>query len=478
MTEQRETERDAARVGRRGLIAGAAALATALLMKETAQPAAAVGPYTGGTGGTALIIGANPNAGGTANTSDEPTFLLRDSGTTLGTNLLGTYTGAGLLALGQDNGDGIVGIAGDFDANGVTGNTDTGYGVYGVADAGDAVHGDSGTGVGVYGSSDSGPGVYATSDTYLSLLVEGGASYPTAEIVSFGPAPSLLAISPFSIGAFAAGAAGGIVGTNQFAFIARAGANKPNILTPPAGPGVSGYSSNDQAGVYGTSVGGSGIMGGTESAVLGTAGVFGYSTVTNGTAVLGQVYGTPTGAAAVAGSAPAGNFAGFFTGDVVVTGSLISGGAMRNAITHTDGSSRTIYAEEAPDAWLTDYGQAKLVGGKADVKLDPDFAAIVKTDTYLVLLTPEGDSSGLYVTNKTPQGFSVRESKGGASSLVFTYRIAVKRSDIQATRLAKTTATQRAALLTAPTLPPKRTAPTAVSLAPRTHTVRAKRRKP
>ena len=50
---------------RRGLIAGAAAVAAGLALGRTAQPVAAV---TGGTNGTALILGANNLTGNTPNT--------------------------------------------------------------------------------------------------------------------------------------------------------------------------------------------------------------------------------------------------------------------------------------------------------------------------------------------------------------------------------------------------------------------------
>jgi hypothetical protein len=40
-----------------------------------------------------------------------------------------------------------------------------------------------------------------------------------------------------------------------------------------------------------------------------------------------------------------------------------------------------------------------------------------------VFLTPDGNSHGLYVTQKTPAGFVVRENDNGRSTLDFEYRI-------------------------------------------------------
>jgi hypothetical protein len=45
---------------------------------------------------------------------------------------------------------------------------------------------------------------------------------------------------------------------------------------------------------------------------------------------------------------------------------------------------------------------------------------------YMVTITPEGDSRGLYVTAKTSIGFEVHENQGGKSTLAFSYRIVGK----------------------------------------------------
>jgi hypothetical protein len=53
-----------------------------------------------------------------------------------------------------------------------------------------------------------------------------------------------------------------------------------------------------------------------------------------------------------------------------------------------------------------------------------------------VFLTPDGDSNVLYVTQKSPAGFLVCESRGGRSTLSFDYRIIAKPVDDDAQRLA------------------------------------------
>jgi hypothetical protein len=68
-------------------------------------------------------------------------------------------------------------------------------------------------------------------------------------------------------------------------------------------------------------------------------------------------------------------------------------------------------------------GEGRLVNGAARVQLDPAFAgAIAQQPNYLVFITPEGDTRGLYVTGKSLTGFEVRESQGGRATVDFSYR--------------------------------------------------------
>ena len=64
-----------------------------------------------------------------------------------------------------------------------------------------------------------------------------------------------------------------------------------------------------------------------------------------------------------------------------------------------------------------------------------DFAGVMHSDSYHVFLTPQGDSKGLFVANKTPNGFSVHEQQGGTSSIAFDYRVVAKRKDIAGPRM-------------------------------------------
>jgi len=131
------------------------------------------------------------------------------------------------------------------------------------------------------------------------------------------------------------------------------------------------------------------------------------------------------------------SFAGYFEGNVVISGSLVGGGAKSAAVRHPDGSHRLLYSMESPECWFEDFGKGKLVRGRARVKLDRDFAAVVRTNNYYVFVTAEGDSKGLYIGSKNQSGFEVREQQNGNSSVRFSYRIVAKRKDIPGPRLPK-----------------------------------------
>src|SRR5262249_52375968 len=166
------------------------------------------------------------------------------------------------------------------------------------------------------------------------------------------------------------------------------------------------------------------------------AGVYGQST--NGTmGVLGVVDPTASSGAGVAGVGSPNVPAGYFEGNIIVTGQIFAG--IKDAIVpFADGSQRVLHCMESPEHWFEDFGTAKLKRGRTVVKLDADFAKVIKRGDYHVFLTPKGDCRGLCVRRQGGASFEVRELQGGTSSIAFSYRIVGKRKDIKRhTRFAK-----------------------------------------
>ncbi len=215
-------------------------------------------------------------------------------------------------------------------------------------------------------------------------------------------------------------------------------------------PGVIGFSANND-GMQGKSFNGSGVSGRsasfTSSGVTGVAGIEGpppgmgitaaagvLGTASDALGVIGTsnarigVYGFSTANAGVVGES-VNSFAGFFAGNVMVTGALTAG-VKNAAVKFPDGSQRVLHCMESPEHWFEDFGAAKLARGRATVKLDADFAKVIKRGDYHVFLTPRGDCRGLYVRSQGGASFEVRELGGGKSSVAFSYRIVGRRKDI------------------------------------------------
>jgi hypothetical protein len=85
---------------------------------------------------------------------------------------------------------------------------------------------------------------------------------------------------------------------------------------------------------------------------------------------------------------------------------------------------------------MEDTGEARLVDGRAYVRIDAALANVIDSGAeFSVFITPEGDSRGLYVTQKSPSGFAVRENQFGRSTLAFAYRIVAKPYADESSRL-------------------------------------------
>jgi hypothetical protein len=206
-------------------------------------------------------------------------------------------------------------------------------------------------------------------------------------------------------------------------------------------------------GVEGVATTGSGVAGfSTSGAGLFSQGNYGLLTFSSGTAIYADNTGS-TGTAIIAVS----NGGDLYTGTNAVTdqellsiddsgneilaGTLTLSGQPVIRTTTSVGKSIVAYSARTSSPTLEDFGSAQLVNGQAYVPLESTFATTIDSRTrYMVFLSPQGDSRGLYVTQISGRGFAVRESNAGHSTLAFDYRIIAKPFDSNAARLAPTTA--------------------------------------
>jgi hypothetical protein len=356
---------------------------------------------------------------------------------------------------------GIVGIsnAGGAEFNaapaGVVGTSDQHHGVRGTSSISSGVVGISGGSSPIPlhdpNSSANPPpaGVFGT--TVGAVAVAGVASNSSGVIGQSGAPPSQYYQSTAGVIGAARDAAGVFGVSDSVAGVIGISKHATGVIGGGGGFGVHGDSdisagvrgdSNSYFGVVGYSRSSSGVMGfavqqgpdfrspvagvfGTSSAsagVFGTSsnqpGVVGYSTSSVG--VYGETAGTSAG----------GGWAGYFKGDLYISGQII-GGNKSAIVPFSDGSHRLMQCMESPEHWFEDFGAARLKRGQAVVNLDADFANTIRAGDYRVFLTPEGDCCGLYVKRKRGDGFEVRELQGGTSNVAFSFRVIGRRRDIK-----------------------------------------------
>lgn len=121
-------------------------------------------------------------------------------------------------------------------------------------------------------------------------------------------------------------------------------------------------------------------------------------------------------------------YAGYFAGDVTITGNLMTSEPKPAQIERPNGlPPLLLFAREAPESRFEDFSTVTLVGGRATVTLDPIFreATEVSKD-YHVFLTPQDGSAQVAVQTRRPDSFTII---GSADGVVAYNIVAVRRGD-------------------------------------------------
>ena len=112
------------------------------------------------------------------------------------------------------------------------------------------------------------------------------------------------------------------------------------------------------------------------------------------------------------------------SGNMILRGTLTQNGTPLSVSQTASGSRVLTYSPQQTLPTIEDFGSAELINGQAYVRIESVFAATMDhSRVYMVFITPGGDSRGLYVTQKSPSGFFIRENQNGHSTLAFDYRI-------------------------------------------------------
>jgi hypothetical protein len=293
---------------------------------------------------------------------------------TLGVTQSGSYYAIQATSKAGDTISGVSATGGGVSGNGGT------FGVKGVAFYNPGVLGESTTGAGVFGSSTDGYGVQASSSKTYAIEADG----VTGGLIdsSAGDGLDVHESATGSIGRAA------IYGDDEGA---------------AGGYGVDGESKKGNAGRFIND------SGNTDDALI----VYGGTKAYSGSQILS------------AASSDLGAYMSFNdSGDLTVTGQVTALGLCASGCAAKRVAS---YAPHESEPTIEDVGKARLVAGTALVPLDPAFRNVMDQQAdYSVLVTPEGDSNGVFVARRTALAFVVQENRGGRSSITFSYRIVAK----------------------------------------------------
>lgn len=111
---------------------------------------------------------------------------------------------------------------------------------------------------------------------------------------------------------------------------------------------------------------------------------------------------------------------------------IIGNGTNSTLIMDTSGTPRIMFSPEAPEILFQDFGMGRLSNGVARITIDPVLknSLFVDSDHPLkVFVTLEGDCNGIYITDKSINGFTVKELQNGTSDVSFSWQIVANRAD-------------------------------------------------
>jgi hypothetical protein len=304
---------------------------------------------------------------------------------------------------------------------GVAGTSSSGVGLSGISKSGHGVNGVSASSFGVVGittlnassGSNARAGVYGEDlSTNKGIYNSGVAGISKYGIGDLGETYNGVAVEGLQI------EGGGFLAVPKYDNIGVYG-------DAYEGPGVYGYAHGSSLDSYGV---------GAESDYAGRSALTGFAEGDGGNGVLGYA---PADGTVFIGTGPDGDVASIDGhGNEILAGGLTTFGSPLVRTRGSSGSDVMTFGERSSSPTVEDMGEATLVHGEAYVNIDRAFgAAIDPRSKYLVFLTPEGDSHGLYVTSQTTHGFAVHENGGARSTLAFDFRIVAKPYDTDASRL-------------------------------------------
>lgn len=89
------------------------------------------------------------------------------------------------------------------------------------------------------------------------------------------------------------------------------------------------------------------------------------------------------------------------------------------------------YAATSMDAEVSDKGRASLQNGNCFVSFSDEFKLVMSADLdeMIVVVTPMGNTQGVYISSITANGFEVKENNSGTSSVNFNWMVTTKQKN-------------------------------------------------
>lgn len=339
-----------------------------------------------GVSGAALLSAMHPAAAASALAAIQSAVTCSVTGTN--SCVSGTNTSSGIGVYGTSNSG--TGVRGNANSNyGMKGTSGSSYGIYGSSTSGRAgVVGTTASHYGVYG--------YTSSST-------GGYGVVGSSVNGYGVYGSTTTGSGIGVIGYESGSGTGVeaLTSNGYGLYSNAyGSGSAGYFSAGSGYGLIAYSAGNPSVYARNSSGNGGDFGGSYIGLIGRA--------------------PASGGYPLIATDSAGNNLFYVDG----AGNLSYKGGLFTFARTVGGGSSTAFSAKMTSPTVEDTGSAQLIAGAAVVRLNPTFAASIDpTTVYRVFITPDGDTKGLFVAQKTAAGFIVRESQSGRSTVNFDYRI-------------------------------------------------------
>jgi hypothetical protein len=242
--------------------------------------------------------------------------------------------------------------------------------------------------------------------------------------------------SPNGYGVYGENTVGGYAGF----FKGTLGANLLQVVDNTASDDTSAiYGEHAVTDGFGVGVSGKSLWTGVEGIVNATGdtsyyGVYGEATTTDPGGSSYGVYGYSAGSSnnyAVYGLS-ANGYAGYFDGDVHITG-ILSKGSGTFVQPHANDPTKEIqYAFfEGPEHAVFFRGTASLKNGTAVIELPENFRMVAAEEGIQVQVTPLEDCNGIFVASKSREQIEVKELMNGKHNAKFDYFITAVRAGFE-----------------------------------------------